>query len=120
MNRKNDSNDDESTTSGKSLLGEFLKKAVSTGMEAVFLTEEVIKTTLQESSLGKEAGPWLQQLHGLRRDIFQLVTQEVAQQLKKIDVTKELSRVLEFYDIEVSAKIKFTPRKEDSSKPPIT
>lgn len=108
--------DDQNTksNSNSSNIGDFVKKVVSTGIGAFFLTEEALKTAIQEKNLPLDIVQNLfQNAKGLRDEVFKQVKQELGGYLDKIDVSKEVGKILENYDLDVQAKIKFTKRKKD-------
>ncbi len=95
-------------------IGDFVKKVVSTGIGAFFLTEEALKTAINEKNLPLDiVQNLLQNVKGLRDEVFKQVKQELGGYLDKIDVSKELGKILENYDLDVQAKIKFTKRKKE-------
>jgi len=95
-------------------IGDFVKKVVSTGIGAFFLTEEALKTAINEKNLPLDiVQNLLQNVKGLRDEVFKQVKQELGGYLDKIDVSKEVGKILENYDLDVQAKIKFTKRKKE-------
>lgn len=95
-------------------IGDFVKKVVSTGIGAFFLTEEALKTAINEKNLPLDiVQNLLHNVKGLRDEVFKQVKQELGGYLDKIDVSKELGKILENYDLDVQAKIKFTKRKKE-------
>ena len=95
-------------------IGDILKKVVSTGIGAFFLTEEALKSALNEKSLPKDIMQnLLQNAKGIRDEVFKQVKTEMQGYLNKVDLTKEIGKILENYDLDVQAKVKFTKRKKD-------
>ena len=100
-----DKNDKES-------LSDILKKVMNTGFTAAFMTEDAIKNMVGDLPIPKEL------MHGLinnakntRDDFINSVKTELKERLERIDVSKEIDRIIENYDMEVSAKIKLTPKE---------
>ena len=100
--------------SSTSQLGDFVKKVVSTGIGAFFLTEEALKSALSEKNIPKDmVQNLLQNAKGLKDEVFKQVKNELGGYLNKIDISKEMGKILENYDLDVQAKIKFSKRKKD-------
>jgi hypothetical protein len=100
--------------SKNSNLGDFVKKVVSTGIGAFFLTEEALKTAIQEKNLPLDiVQNLMQNMKGMKDEVFKQVKSELGGYLDKIDVSKEIGKILENYDLDVQAKIKFTKRKKE-------
>jgi len=100
--------------SKNSNLGDFVKKVVSTGIGAFFLTEEALKTAIQEKNLPLDiVQNLMQNMKGMKDEVFKQVKSELSGYLDKIDVSKEIGKILENYDLDVQAKIKFTKRKKE-------
>lgn len=81
-------------------LGDILKKVVNTGISAASITEDAVSGILQNAKNTKD-------------EFVNSVKNEFKNYLSKIDITKEIDRVLEKYDLEISANIKF--KKKDSN-----
>lgn len=106
--------DDQNSKNQSSQIGDFVKKVVSTGIGAFFLTEEALKSAMQEKNLPLDLMQnLLQNAKGLRDEVFKQIKNELGGYLDKIDVSKEVGKILENYDLDVQAKIKFTKRKKD-------
>jgi len=106
--------DDQNTKNSQpsSQIGDFVKKVVSTGIGAFFLTEEALKAAIQEKNLPIDiVQNLLQNAKGMRDEVFKQVKNELGSYLDKIDITKEVGKILENYDLDV--KVKFTKRKKD-------
>lgn len=89
-------------------LSDILKKVVSTGISAAFMTEDAVKGILQDLPLPKDAIQGLVQNAKNTKDEFVgSVKNELKHYLNKIDLSREIDRVLEDYDLEINAKIKF-------------
>lgn len=92
MSEKNDS---------KAKLGDILKTVVSTGVTAASIGEEAVKGIVENAKSAKTE--FMGQVKG-----------ELKGWLDKIDLSKEIDRVLKDYDMEVSAKISFKKKKQDN------
>jgi hypothetical protein len=92
MSEKND---------GKGKLGDILKTVVSTGVTAASLGEEAVKGIVENAKSAKS-------------EFMGQVKTELKGWLDKIDLSKEIDRVLKDYDMEVSAKISFKKKNKDN------
>ncbi|MEE2670515.1 MAG: hypothetical protein VYA54_02325 [Bdellovibrionota bacterium] len=102
----------------KESLADILKKVVNTGVSAAFMTEDAIKNMVGDLPLPKELVQGLiNNAKSTRDDFITSVKTELKERLERIDVSKEIDRILENYDVEVNAKIKFSPKKKKNSSP---
>lgn len=100
----------------KSSLTDSLKKLISVGVGAAFLTEEAIKNLVGDIPLSKDMiTGLLQQAKNSKEDFIKSIREEVVSSLKSVDPKALLHEVLKDYDLEVHAKVKFN-RKEKSAK----
>lgn len=86
---------------GKGKLGDILKTVVSTGVTAASLGEEAVKGIVENAKSAKS-------------EFMGQVKTELKGWLDKIDLSKEIDRVLKDYDLEVSAKISFKKKNKDN------
>lgn len=94
-------------------LTDIFKKVVTTGIGAAFLTEEAVKDLLNGVPLPKEIVSGLLANAKTSKDEFiSGVKSELKNYLNKIDLTKEIDRILEEYDLEINAKINFKPKSK--------
>lgn len=94
-------------------LSDILKKVMSTGISAAFMTEEAVKGVLQDLPLPKEVLNGLLQNAKHTKDEFLVsIKNELKEHLDKIDISKEIDKVLENYDLNVSANISFSKKKK--------
>ena len=93
-------------------LGDVFKKVLSTGLTAAFMTEDAVKKLTQDLPLPKEiVNGLLANAKTTKEEFVGGVKKEFKQYLDRRDITKEIDRVLENYDIEVNAKVKFNKKK---------
>ncbi len=111
MNDKSDKDKDEKK------ITDIFKKVVSTGISAAFMTEDAVKGIIHDLPLPKEmANGLLQNAKNTKDDFIDSVKNELKSYLDKIDVSKEIDRVLENYDLEINANIKFKKKKAEITK----
>jgi polyhydroxyalkanoate synthesis regulator phasin len=98
-------------------IGDLLKRVVSTGVGAAFMTEEAVRGLLDDLPLKKDIiNGILQSAKHTREAFIQTVKTEIRDVLGKVDVQKEIERIVENYDIEVSATFKFHPKKKKNER----
>lgn len=94
-------------------LTDVIKKVVSIGVGAAFMTEDAVKKVLADLPLPKEiVSGLLKNAQSVKDDFVQSVRSELSDHLSKVDPKKLLEEVLENYDIDVQAKVKFTKKKK--------
>ena len=92
----------------KKNITDLFKKVVNTGISAAFMTEDTVKNLIQDLPLPKDmAQGLLANAKQTKEEFVGSVKNELKTYLDKIDISKEIDRVLEKYDIEVNAKVKF-------------
>ncbi|NOT78033.1 MAG: hypothetical protein HOP07_03400 [Bacteriovoracaceae bacterium] len=93
----------------------IIKKVVSVGIGAAFMTEESVKKILEDLPLPKEIlNGLVSNAKGAKEDFTNGIREEIKSYLSKVDATKIASELLEKYDIEVEAKFRF--KKKDQSR----
>jgi len=76
------------------------------------MTEDAVKKVLADLPLPKEiVSGLLKNAQSVKEDFVQSVRSELSDHLSKVDPKKLLEEVLENYDIDVQAKVKFTKKK---------
>lgn len=96
-------------------LSDILKKVVSTGVSAAFMKEEAVKNVLADLPLPKEiVNNLVQTAKNSKDDFIESVKSELNNYLNDIDITNEIDKIAEKYDIEINAKVKLTPKKKTS------
>jgi uncharacterized protein (UPF0128 family) len=98
-------------------LTDIFKKVINTGVSAAFMTEDTVKSILSELPLPKDVvSGLLENAKNTRAEFVDSVKKELKTYLNKVDISKEVDRVLEKYDIEVSAKLQFKKKDNKDSK----
>ncbi len=93
-------------------ISDLFRKVVNTGISAAFMSEEGIKGALKDLPLPKEIlNGLLQNAKNTKTEFIASVKEELKEYLGNVDLSKEVDRVIENYDIEINAKIKLTPKK---------
>ena len=100
----------------KKNITDIFKKVVNTGISAAFMTEDTVKNLIQDLPLPKEmAQGLLANAKQTKEEFVGSVKNELKTYLDKIDLSKEIDRVLEKYDVEVNAKIKFNKKNQEEN-----
>jgi hypothetical protein len=100
----------------KKNITDIFRKVVNTGISAAFMTEDAVKGLIQDLPLPKEmAQGLLANAKQTKEEFVGSVKNELKTYLDKIDISKEIDRVLEKYDIEVTAKVKFNKKEESEA-----
>lgn len=94
-------------------LGDIIKKVVSVGVGAAFMTEESVKKILEDLPLPKDIITGLvQNAKGAKEDFTSGIREEIRNYLSKVDASKIATDILDRYDVEVEAKFRFTKKKD--------
>ena len=99
----------------KKILSGVFKKVLSTGITAAFLTEDAVKNIISDLPLPKDiAQGLLQNAKSSKDEFINGVKSELKGYLDKVDLTKELDKIIEKYDIEVNAKINLKRKNQNN------
>lgn len=96
----------------KTKVADFVKKALSTGLGAALMTEEVLRDALSDVTNKETLTKLVDNAKATRDEFVKSVKTEVGSYLKRIDLEKEIDRILENYDVEVKANFSFKKKKE--------
>ena len=98
-------------------LDNIIKKVVSVGVGAAFMTEESVKKILEDLPLPKEILSGLvQNAKGAKEDFTNGIREELRTYLSKVDASKIAMDILDRYDVEVETKFKFKKKEKDKDK----
>ncbi|RYZ66585.1 MAG: hypothetical protein EOP05_18905 [Proteobacteria bacterium] len=103
----NNSEDEKDEKDGHGLsMSDAIRKIVTTGVSAAFMTEEAIRSRVSELKLPKETLNLLLQGASKSKDqLMNRVTDEVVTIINKIDFVKEASRFVEEHKFKISAEV---------------
>ena len=97
----------------ESTITEAIKKVVSIGVGAAFMTEDAVKTILSDLPLPKDiVNGLIQNAKGAKKEFSEGIRSEIRDYLSKMDITKVVETTLERYDFDVQAKVSLR-RKSD-------
>jgi hypothetical protein len=94
-----------------------LKKVLTTGVTAAFMTEEAARAVLKDLPLPKEmVGGLIENARTTKTEFVAGVKSELKSYLDKIDISREIDKIAEKYDFEVKATISLKKKKHAKDK----
>lgn len=103
--------EDQKDKDGK--IGDLLKKVLTTGVTAAFMTEESVRTLLKDVPLPKDiVGGLVENAKNTKTEFVSGVKNELKSYLDKIDLSKEIDKIAEKYDFEIKATISLKKKKK--------
>lgn len=94
-------------------IGDILKKVLTTGVTAAFMTEESVRALLKDAPLPKDiVGSLVENAKNTKTEFVASVKNELKAYLNKIDLSKEFDKVAEKYDFEIKATISLKKKKK--------
>src|SRR5215831_454926 len=88
------------------VIPELVKRTFYAGLGAVFTTEEGIRKLVSDFSLPKDVASFLvSQAQGTKNEVFRIVATELRSWLDKIDLQRELTKLLTMLSVEVKTEI---------------
>jgi hypothetical protein len=98
------------------LIGDALKKVLTTGITAAFMTEEAIRSRVSELKLPKETlNALLSGATKSKEELMNRVSTEVIRILNKIDFVKEASRFVEEHKFKITAEVEVMKKDHSAS-----
>ncbi len=92
--------------------GEMLKRVVSVGLGAAFMTEESVRSALGGINLPKEVlASILQGANRSKEDFLNKIGNETIKLISKIDFVKEASRFVEEHKFRIAAEIEVVKKE---------
>ena len=114
LDREPELNDEGAKGSG---LSDSLRRAFVSGVSALFMTEEGIRSALSDMRLPKEALTYLaQQTDRTRKELFRAVSDEVKGFLKGVDLSGALRKALLGLKVQVKAEVRFVEAQPPETK----
>ena len=99
------------------VLGDLARRALTTGIGSVFLSEESLRSQLAEMKLPKEAMAYVvSQADRTKKDIVNAIARKTREFLSRLEVDKVLARALVGTTVEIQTRIRILP-KDDGIKP---
>ena len=98
-------------------LNEIIRKTISVGIGAAFMTEEAVKKVLSDAPLPKEIMQGLiQQARTSKVKLNEIVTDEIKNQLSKVNPSTIIEEILKNNNIEVNATFTLAPKNKLKKK----
>lgn len=95
-------------------ISDVVKKTLSLGLGAAFVTEDVIKSVLTDLSLPKDlAASLLLNAKNSKEEFLKVVKEELGKYLMGVDVSRLIGQLLDKYDLEIDAKIQFKKKSDE-------
>ncbi|MBI2345956.1 MAG: hypothetical protein HYV03_03560 [Deltaproteobacteria bacterium] len=89
-----------------------LAKLLRLGMGAFWMTEQGVRRAVREVRLPKEATQFLvEQVERRKEEVFEVVRGEIERAIDRVDIKQLARELLEGHEIEVTATVRFKPRK---------
>lgn len=104
--KSHDLDDDETASDGTPKWSEIVRKVMSVGLGAAFMTEESVRGALGGLNLPKEVlSSILSQANRGKEDLLNRIGNETIKLISKIDFVKEASRFVEEHKFRIQAEI---------------
>jgi hypothetical protein len=98
-------------------LGDLFKKVLTTGVTAAFMTEESVRALLKDMPLPKElVGSLLENARNTKTEFVSSIKNEMKSYLERIDISREVDRIVEKYDFEIKATISLKKKNQGKEK----
>jgi hypothetical protein len=95
----------------------ILKKVLTTGVTAAFMTEEGVRAILKDVPLPKDiVGSLVENAKNTKTEFVAGVKNELKTYLDKIDLGEEIDKILEKYDFEIKATISLKKKKKSKGE----
>lgn len=108
--------DEDDDFGGGPSVTETIKKIVTAGVSAAFMTEESIRSFVSELKLPKETlNLLLQSAAKSKEELMNRVSREIIGIISKIDFVKEASRFVEEHKFRVTAEIEVIRKHDNQS-----
>ncbi len=94
-------------------IGDVIKKIVTIGVGAAFMTEEAVKSAIGDLPLPKDVlTGLLANAKNIKDEFINGVREELHERISKVNVSQLVDDVLDKYDLEVSATVRFKRKKD--------
>lgn len=104
--------DDVKGSFGAKLLGDLAKRALTTGIGAVFMSEETLRNQLSEMKLPKEAmGYVVSQADKTKRELIEVIARETRAFFSRLEVEDMIARALTGTTIEITTRVRILPKE---------
>lgn len=109
--------DDKEHKDKEGKIGDLFKKVLTTGVTAAFMTEEGVRALLKDVPLPKDmVVSLLDNARSTKTEFVSSVKNELKTYLNKIDLSREIDKIVEKYDFEVKATISLKRKKKGKTE----
>ncbi len=118
--KRDDENQEKLRARIQAAIPDVVKRTFAAGLGAVFASEEGIRKMVSDFSLPKDVANFIvTQAQGTKDELFRIVATELRGWLERVDVQRELTRLLTMVSVEVKTEIRFIPNDQALVKPDI-
>jgi hypothetical protein len=108
---------DQENNNKDNKISDIIKKVVSVGVGAAFMTEDAVKNILSDLPLPKDiVSGLLQNAKSAKEDFATTIRDELRIHLSKVDPKVLMEELVENYDIEFNTKVSFKKRDNHSKQ----
>jgi hypothetical protein len=94
-------------------LGDLLKKVLTTTVTAAFMTEEGVRAVLKDLPLPKDmVASLVENAKSTKTEFVSSVKNELKTYLDKIDISKEIDKIVDKYDFQINATISLKKKQK--------
>ena len=105
----------------ESMIPDMVKKALLTGVGALFMTEEGIRNTVTELGFPKEVlHTLLKQAESNKAKLLDTLSGELRNYLERVDLEGILQRILTSITFQITTEVRFIPTEDTLVKPQIS
>jgi hypothetical protein len=102
------------------VIPDVVKRTFAAGLGAVFASEEGIRKMVSDFHLPKDVANFVvTQAQGTKDELFRIVAEELRKWLDRVDVQRELTRLMTMVSVEVKTEIRFIPNDQALVKPEV-
>lgn len=111
---ENKKNNEESQDADIPKLAELVRKIMTAGLGAAFMTEEAIRSQLGEVKLPKDViNTILQGANKSKEELVHRIGNETMRLISKIDIVKEVARFAETHKFKIQAEVEILKKDKD-------
>ncbi len=98
-------------------ISDIIKRVVSIGVGGAFMTEEAVRKILDDLPLPKDiVSGLIANAKSAKGEFVDGIREEIRTYLSKVDPEQLVDRLVQKYDIEVEAKLKFSPKAKKATE----
>lgn len=106
--------------SDRKLLGDLVKKAVTTGINTMLNTEEGVRAVVGAVAQKDIIGTAVHGVDATRREAVAIVGREVHNFLESLNLSEEIAKILTSVSFEIRTEVRFVPNEEGKLRAKVT